>query len=185
MAKQAKILGSKEIENVFKILETDRDKLIFALGLYTSMRIGEIIRLKQNQVFTDQGIKNVLTVQRLKKRRDVFDEIPVHPKLRLHLKQYRNIVRECEWLFPSSESIAGHIIRERAHQILSNAFDTLKIEGASTHSMRRTALTNMSRSGVPLRIIQKISGHANLGQLQEYLEVDPEDKHKAINVLKY
>jgi integrase/recombinase XerD len=43
----------------------------------------------------------------------------------------------------------------------------------------------MSRSGVPLRTIQEISGHASLSQLQEYLAVDPADKHKAINVLRY
>lgn len=51
--------------------------------------------------------------------------------------------------------------------------------------MRKTCLTNMSRAGVPLRTVQEISGHANLGQLQTYLEVDPEDTHRAINLLKY
>jgi integrase/recombinase XerD len=65
------------------------------------------------------------------------------------------------------------------------AFTVLKLDGASTHSMRRTCLTQMSRAGIPLRTIQKISGHSNLGQLQSYLQVDPEDKHRAINVLKY
>ncbi|MBX9720621.1 MAG: site-specific integrase [Candidatus Obscuribacterales bacterium] len=36
------------------------------------------------------------------------------------------------------------------------------MEGASSHSMRRTCLTNMSRAGIPLRTIQEISGHSNL-----------------------
>ena len=69
--------------------------------------------------------------------------------------------------------------------ILRAAFDALRLQDASTHSMRRTFLTIMSRAGVPLRTIQEISGHASLSQLQEYLAVDPADKHKAINTLKY
>lgn len=186
MAGQAKILSSKEIDAVFKLLETARDRLLFGLGIYTGMRIGEIIRLQQDQVFTaDGGIRYQLTVKRLKKKGTVYSDIPVHPKLRQILKDYRSQLKDNRWLFPSGESIEGHISRARAHQILSSVFDTLKLDAASTHSMRRSCLTNMSRSGIPLRTIQEISGHSNLGQLQAYLEVDPEDKHRAINVLKY
>lgn len=42
----------------------------------------------------------------------------------------------------------------------------------STHSFRRTALTQMSNAGIPLRVIQEISEHRNLKQLQRYLEMD-------------
>ena len=48
------------------------------------------------------------------------------------------------------------------------------IIGVSTHSFRRTALTQMSNAGIPLRVIQEISGHRNLEQLQRYLEVRDE-----------
>lgn len=186
MPGQAAILSSKEIEQILKLLKPGRDKCLFGLGIYTGMRIGEIIRLKQDQVFTaDGGIKYQLTVKRLKKRAGVYSDIPVHPKLRQLLKEYKVIVRPNVWLFPSSESVDGHLSRIRAHLILAEAFATLKLEGASTHSMRRTCLTQMSRAGIPLRTIQEISGHSNLGQLQSYLQVDPEDKHRAINLLKY
>ncbi len=45
------------------------------------------------------------------------------------------------------------------------------IIGVSTHSFRRSALSQISNAGIPLRIIQEISGHRNLEQLQRYLEV--------------
>jgi integrase/recombinase XerD len=186
MAGQAKILSSKEIDAVFKLLETARDKVLFALGIYTGMRIGEIIRLQQDQVFTaDGGIRYQVTVKRLKKKGTVYSDIPVHPRLRTLLKDYRAQVKDSRWLFPSGESVDGHLSRARAHQVLAAVFDTLKLDGASTHSMRRSCLTYLSRAGIPLRTIQDISGHSNLGQLQAYLEVDPEDKHRAINLLKY
>ncbi len=185
MAGQAKILSPKEIDSVFKILESNRDKSLFGLGIYSGMRIGEIIRLQQDQVFTDEGVRYQITVKRLKKKNTVYSDIPIHPKLRQLLKAYRDEVRDDLWLFPSSESVDGHISRARAHDILAGAFETLKLDGASTHSMRRSCLTYMSRAGIPLRTIQEISGHSNLGQLQAYLQVDPEDKHRAIHVLKY
>lgn len=186
MPGQAKILSSKEIDSVFKLLESSRDRLIFGLGIYTGMRIGEIIRLQQDQIFTtDGGVRYQVTVKRLKKRSTVYSDIPVHPKLRTLLKDYTKHLKQGRWLFPSSESVEGHISRARAHQILAEVFETLKLDGASTHSMRRSCLTYLSRAGIPLRTIQEISGHSNLGQLQSYLQVDPEDKHKAINLLKY
>jgi integrase/recombinase XerD len=101
------------------------------------------------------------------------------------LQTYHKQLERSEWLFPSEDSATGHLERVRAHYILRDAFDRLRLQDASTHSMRRTCLTNMSRAGVPLRTIQDISGHASLSQLQEYLAVDPADKHRAISMLKY
>jgi integrase/recombinase XerD len=189
MPGQAKILTPDEIKTVFKILKNERNCALFALGIYSGLRIGEIITLKRNQLFTkDGGVRNVLKVVRLKRKSTVYSDIPIHPKLRDRLDAYRKAVEDearSKWLFPSEVSETGHIERVRAHYILRAAFDSLNLQDASTHSMRRTCLTNMSRAGIPLRTIQEISGHASLGQLQEYLAVDPADKQKAISALKY
>jgi integrase/recombinase XerD len=190
---QAKILSLQEIQSVFKLLDDIRDKTIFALGVYTGLRISEIVSLKKEQVFTEYGVKYQLVVYRLKKRDTVWSEIPITTKLRQILIEYRKSVTEDKrtwvtdslYLFPSDESDSGHLSRKQAHNILNKTFTALKLEKASTHSMRRTLLTTLSRGGIPLRTIQQISGHSNLGQLQAYLEVDPEDKHKALSSIKY
>ena len=44
--------------------------------------------------------------------------------------------------------------------------------GVSSHSYRRTQLTELYRDGWTLREIQQISGHRSLASLQEYLDVD-------------
>jgi len=185
MAGQAKILTSKEVDSVFKMFESSRDRAIFALGIYTGMRIGEIISLKREQVFTADGIKYIIVLSRLKKKDTVYSEIPIMPKLRQVLAEYRKEPSESVWLFPSSRSECGHVTRVAAHNILSKAFKGINLEGGKTHSMRRTLLTTLSRAGVPLRTVQKISGHSSLSQLQAYLEVDPEDKHRALSMVKY
>lgn len=186
MAGQAKVLTSQEIQAVFKLLDSARDRALFALGLYTGLRISEIIALKQDQLFTeDGGIRYKLVVKRLKKKNTVYSNIPIHTKLRQILDEYKKELKSGEFIFPSRSSTKGHMCRAQAHNVLTEAYKTLRLEGAKTHSMRKTCLTNMSRAGVPLRTVQEISGHANLGQLQTYLEVDPEDTHRAINLLKY
>lgn len=66
MPGQAKVLSPKDIQNIFGQLEGLRDRVIFAIGVYTGMRISEILSLKQEQVFTEEGVRYQITVYRLK-----------------------------------------------------------------------------------------------------------------------
>jgi integrase/recombinase XerD len=87
------------------------------------------------------------------------------------------------FLFPGREGTKP-LTRSQADLIFKEACKRVRIKGASTHSMRRTALTNLSNAGVPLRVIMEISGHKNLSSLQRYLEVQPEQLVKALGILK-
>ena len=84
------------------------------------------------------------------------------------------------WLFPG---MRGPLSRFMADQVLREACERLGLRGVSTHSFRRTALTQMHNAGVPLRHIQEISGHRSLATLQRYLEVSTEQKEKAVSVI--
>ena len=191
MPGKAKVLSPQEIRAVIKLLGSQRDKTLFLTGLYTGLRISELIAIEQSQIFTASGgVRNTLKLVRLKKKNTVYSNIPIHPKLREQLLAYKAHVLDdmpepSDWLFPSTRSPSNHIRRTRAHIILTEAFNDLGVDGASTHSMRRTLLTSMSRAGIPLRTIQEISGHASLSQLQEYLAVDPADVRGAIMSLRY
>ena len=63
-----------------------------------------------------------------------------------------------------------HLTRIMADKILRAACKRIGIEGVSTHSFRRTALTQRHNAGIHLRHIQEISGHNDLGTLQRYLK---------------
>jgi integrase/recombinase XerD len=60
---------------------------------------------------------------------------------------------------------------DSADNVLRKAMKRVGLIGVSSHSFRRTALTLMSDNHVPLRVIQEVSGHRNLSQLQAYIEV--------------
>ncbi|MBD1865567.1 tyrosine-type recombinase/integrase [Trichocoleus sp. FACHB-46] len=72
--------------------------------------------------------------------------------------------------------IAQYLINDRAR---------LGLVGASTHSFRRTALTQMSSAGIPLRVIQEISGYRSLQALQRYLKVLELQMEGAIAALRF
>jgi integrase/recombinase XerD len=46
-------------------------------------------------------------------------------------------------------------------------------------------ITQISSAGIPLRHIQEISGHNDLGTLQRYLEVTPEQRRKAVTAIGF
>ena len=81
--------------------------------------------------------------------------------------------------------MSEHLTRFMADKILKAACSSVCLVGVSTHSFRRTALTMMSSAGIPLRVIQEISGHNDLGTLQRYLEVSPEQKRNAVAVIGF
>nr|WP_323758636.1 hypothetical protein [Trichormus variabilis] len=59
----------------------------------------------------------------------------------------------------------------------------LGIEGVSTHRFKGAALIRMKDAGIPLRHIQKISGHRMLAALERYLGVT--EKQNAISALDF
>ena len=74
---------------------------------------------------------------------------------------------------------AKHMTRQAVDAALRKACAELEVIGASTHSLRRSALTAASDKGVPLRVLQSISGHSSLEMLQRYLDVKDEAKRAA------
>ena len=109
---------------------------------------------------------------------------PVIPELRSLLQTWQPRAGQI-YLFPGRhpEHHWRHIQGDSAADILQNACKRIGLEGVSTHSFRRTALTQMSNAGVPLRVIQEISGHRTLTVLQRYLDVKPEQVKGAIATL--
>jgi integrase/recombinase XerD len=88
-------------------------------------------------------------------------------------------------LFPGMRGRSLTLTRFMADKILKAACDRVELEGVSTHSFRRTALTMMSSAGIPLRVIQEISGHNDLGTLQRYLEVTPDQRRLAVAAIGF
>jgi len=183
---QAKIFTQEEIELLFNEgLQTDRDRALFGVCLYTACRIAEACSLKVIDVFTPAGvIRSEMIIRKGNTKGKLGTRtIPIIQELRLLLETYKH--PEHPYLFPSRHLNHRwkHANPEAASHLFQEACEKVGIIGASTHSLRRSALTQMSNAGIPLRIIQEISGHRNLEQLQKYLEVRPDQVRGAVSAL--
>lgn len=168
---RSKILTQQEIQAIFNHgLQNERDRTLFAVCLFSACRIREACTLLTTDIYAPSGlVRPKLTLRKSNtKGKLATRSIPVIEDLRVLLTSYKKQAGDV-WLFPGRCN--GHISHDSAARILRIAFERVGVDGASSHSLRRTALSQMSNAGIPLRIIQEISGHRNLEQLQRYLEV--------------
>lgn len=173
---RAKILTQAELDRLFERgFITSRDKLLFATTYYCACRVSEALALSNADL-----TGGVVTLRKTTtKGKSATRTLPMHPKLHDYLKAYSP---PTGLLFPG-RSKNKLLTRAMADLILRDACKRVRIRGASTHSFRRTALTNLSNAGVPIRVIQEVSGHKSLSALQRYLEVKPNQVVAAISLL--
>jgi integrase/recombinase XerD len=148
---QAKILTQSEIQLLFKqglqngrdseALLRSADRALFGICLYCCCRINEACTLSVNDVYSKGRVRPELLIRKGNtKGKLATRSIPVIEDLRGLLKAYRH--PEAGYLFPGRWG-KGHINSDSAARILREAFARVGIEGGSTHSFRRTGLTQL------------------------------------------
>jgi len=184
---QASVLSSDEIELLFNDgFLTDRDRTLFGVCLFSACRIAEACSLMSKDVYGTNGrVRPELIIRKANTKGKLGTRtIPVIEDLRSLLASWQPSAG-ATYLFPGRHTNHHwrHLHPESASHILAEAVKRVGMEGFSTHSFRRTALTQMSNAGIPLRVIQKLSGHRSLAVLQEYLEVGDAQVRGAANSL--
>lgn len=176
---QGKILTAEELRLLFtEGLLRPRDKALFGICLFTGCRVSEALALQTTDIRGETlTFRKSTTKGKLKTR-----VVDIQPGLAALLAEYQP---KPGALFPGMRGRSPTLTRFMADKILRAACTRVGLEGVSTHSFRRTALTMMSSAGIPLRVIQEISGHNDLGTLQRYLEVSPEQKRAAVAAIGF
>ncbi|MGK7939381.1 MAG: tyrosine-type recombinase/integrase [Crocosphaera sp.] len=187
---RAEILTPQQISSLFNDgFVNPRDRALFGICLYAAARINEAVTLFYGDVIGIKGVREKLVIRSFNtKGKQDTREIDIHPRLTQYLQEYKDSYPSLNKynpnLFPGRHG-RGHIHKASADRILRGICKKLEIEGVSTHSFRRTALTQMSDAGVPLRHIQAISGHRTLAALERYLGVTDKQKQHAISTLDF
>ena len=76
-----------------------------------------------------------------------------------------------------------HLSSRAFMKALKGAVEESGLQGTSSHSFRRSGLNSASNKNIPLRHIQEISGHRNLGTLQRYLSVNDDQLRAAASAM--
>ena len=156
---------------------------MFSVCRFTAARVSEALNLRwDNIVESEVVIPKTITKKKMKTR-----SIPMNPRLWQELADWKHTWADSQhrgpdkgdYVFPNAKDASKHMTRQAVDKALRAACSELDVVGASTHSLRRSALTSASDKGVPLRVLQSISGHSSLEMLQRYLDVKDEAKRAA------
>ena len=120
---------------------------LFAICLFTGCRVSEALALQTTDIKGGRVTFGKSTTKGKLKTRAV----DVKPQLAKFLSEYQP--SKPGFLFAGGRP-ARLLTRFMADKILKDACRRISVEGVSTHSFRPTALTMMSSTGIPLRVIQ-------------------------------
>ena len=111
--------------------------------------------------------------------------IPISKELRAAFDAWK---AECKAGNAKCHVISTERSQATSSQVLVNLFRAwygrLGFQGCSSHSGRRTFITNAARRistvGGSLRDVQALAGHATLGTTQRYIEINIDAKRKIV-----
>ena len=191
MSKQAKTLTAQEIRRVLDYVATRphavRNRAMFLTMLYAMLRVKECAALRYADVVDGEGkikAEFYLSAEQTKGRKG--GTVFVSDKLRKELQAYVRAFPPKsldDKLFYSQKRPSEGWTSNTLCQFFHHLFRNCDISGGTSHSPRRTGITNLADKGVSVRVLQSIARHANISTTQCYIDVNDAMKRKAIELV--
>ncbi len=150
---------------------TDEIKPVFVVAYHLGMRTGELLALGRNWVDLEDGLIYVtgrVTKNRSPKTGPIYGDMK--PWLEMVLSRGKVESPKCVWLFSRN----GNPVKDFKAD-WKNACGKAGVPNLLFHDLRRTAVRNMIRAGVPEKIAMQISGHKTASMLWRYNITDTRD----------
>lgn len=190
MPKQAKTLQAQELRRVLDYIATRphalRNRVMLLATHYAGLRVGEVANLRYGDVV--DGLCAIRDEIRLdpgqtkgRYGRVVFINAKLKRELAAYLARYPQTVPE-DKLFATQKRASGftpNTLAQHFHHLYRRA----GIEGASSHSGRRSFITNLASKGVGVRVLMSLAGHRHIGSTQLYIDVNDEMKRRAVELV--
>lgn len=186
-----KTISKTDMENIWNEAASLKNEyrrclcvLMLALLYGTGMRRGELSNLKLEDWNSDKGILRVFGNKTGRERFLVPPEftrkcLESYILLRQNMLLKRGVQDEKKLLVSSrGKTING----ERVSLMLKPIALRAGIEKFHVHAFRHTCASDLLESGVGLAVVQKILGHASLGNTMLYTHVSDPEKTKAMTL---
>jgi integrase len=186
MKDKTKYLTWGSIGKLIESCTEERDMLFFLLASSTGRRVGELIRLKVEDIDFEN---NTIVWNIEKKRKEHRVVLPVNPPLVSKLKEYIQKDNLTEWVFPSprreNKPICIRYWQKKLSKIAEN--NEIKTAGGQRphfHSIRHSVAVRILDKTGDIRLVQRALQHSSLSITSHYLDVSNKDfKDKMEGVL--
>lgn len=190
MAKQAKVLDEAEFKRVLAIAgatrQASRNTLLVQMSYWAGARACELASLLVSDVLNDDGsIVDVVTLQGWQTKGSSRARMFLSQRLRKAIGEYlakrpKLAAQPNHPLFYSQKG-AG-MTTQAIINLFAKLYADAGIRGASSHSGRRTFITNMCDKGVNPRVIQALARHSSLSTTMRYMDVNDTKLRNAVEL---
>lgn len=188
--KQARVVSDQELKRFLAVVtagkHSHRNRIAVMLSYLAGLRVGEIAQLKISDVYQsgDTVRDQILLPAGYTKTNDAR-LIFVSKKLKKELLDFR-----LSDAFPSNVNSPLLVTQKRTTfspntlcQLFGELYKRAGIDGASSHSGRRSFITKLAHSGISPKVIMTLAGHKHLGTTQRYIDVNDEMLKAAVEVI--
>ena len=189
--KQAKTLTAAELRRVTDSIATRahpvRNRAMLMMTHLAGLRVGEVAQLTWADVVTAEGAVREevrLNADQTKGRhpRTVY----ISPKLQKELRAYIATSPKREpsaALFYTQKHPRRGFTPNTLTQHFLNMYRIAGIDGASSHSGRKTFLTSLSSQGISVFVLASLAGHKSISTTQKYITVNDDMKRRAVELV--
>ena len=191
MAKQAKVLNNTEVRKVLDYVATRkhalRNRALVMMMFNTGMRVSEVASLRIRDVMDSEGnIKNEIRLLAENTKTNEARTVFINEKLRRELQQYAKLLvntnPNCKFFYSQkrdSDGFTANTLTQHFHYL----YKRVGLDGASSHSSRRTFITTLANKGIGVRVIMGLSGHKALSSVQCYIDCNSELMRNAVEMV--
>ena len=186
---QAKTLTPAELDQVLDYIATRkfslRNRVMLLTGFWSGMRVGEIASLSVGDVMNKDGTVKAevrLTADQTKGRQPRTVFLP--QKLRDELQAYLALRQPAHAEHPlfvtaGRRAFTANVMTQHFYWLFQKA----GISGASSHTMRRSFITNLATKGIGVRVLASLAGHRSIAVTQKYIDVNDDMKRAAVELI--
>ena len=187
---QAKTLTERDIKKILSYIVVNkhaaRNKAMFLFTAYAGVRCKEVAALRIADVLEADGtVKAEVHLTADQTKGDAARTVYMPEKLRKELKSYLagiDCSKTDKALFATQKCRNGFTANTLA-QFFHYLYENAGVTGGSSHSGRRTFITNLASKGVGVRVLMSLAGHKNISTTQAYIDVNDEQLRKAVELV--
>jgi integrase/recombinase XerD len=191
MAKQAKTLNEQELRKVLDYISTRkhsaRNRALLMTTFLSGMRVGEVASLRFSDVVDSEGnIRNEIRLTPAMTKGQFARVVFVNERLRKELEKYirfYNPTDKSMRLFYSQKRASDGFNANTLTQHFHFLYKRAGIDGASSHSGRRSFITNLASKGVSVRVLMSLAGHRAISTTQCYIDINDNMLRNAVELV--
>ena len=151
-----------------------RNYMMFVLGINTGLRIGDLLKLRV------EDIKDKTHIIIQEQKTGKIKRFMINMQLKLEIDKYIRNMKDDEYLFQSQKGINKPIGRVQAYRILNIAAKKVELEEIGCHSMRKVFGYFHYQQYKDVALLQNLFGHSAPSITLRYIGINQDVMDKTI-----